>query len=355
MRSQRTFAIGIALALAASQPSLAADTVASWRHKPSASDLLGVWPNQALEQGKGGKAVISCKISLQGALYDCQVAGEDPPGSGFGQAAIALAPQLLMNPPTHDGQPVAGTEVRIPINFEAGSIPLGSHMRGVGPTVMMTKVYSNIPWLEAPTFAQVVAAYPDKARQAKVGGHVALNCRFAGEGRLAHCDVLSETPNGMDFGKAARALVKDFLGPSTDATGASLKGAETQLAITFAPEMLTGAVPVIGKPQWARLPEASSMAANYPDAAAAAHIPSGRVVLQCTVGLAGRLGDCTVDSQKPDGLGFGRAALALSSDFQVTVWTPEGLPTVGGQIRVPILYMAPPDPQTPPAPAPAKP
>ncbi len=30
--------------------------------------------------------------------------------------------------------------------------------------------------------------------------------------------------------------------------------------------------------------------------------------------------------------------MALAKDFQVSVWTPEGLPTVGGLVRVPIRY-----------------
>jgi hypothetical protein len=52
------------------------------------------------------------------------------------------------------------------------------------------------------------------------------------------------------------------------------------------------------------------------------------------------LKDCTVQRQSPEGLGFGDAALALSGLFQVSVWTDEGLPTVGGRVSVPIRYEA---------------
>ena len=321
-------------------PAVSADTDASWRRRPTPGELLAVWPRAAMEKGVGGKATISCKVSLQGALYDCTVVSETPPGLGFGGAAIALTPQFLMNPPTHDGKPVAGGVVRIPITFDS---PIGP-MRGAGPSPGGS-VISNVPWIEAPTYAQVVAAYPAKARDAKVGGHAVLDCHFDGQGRMAACEVISEEPKGYGFGKSSRALAADFLGPRTDGGGVSLKGVSTQIPFTFALEMLTDAAPVIGKPKWVRLPDGSTVAAGFPAAAMAANVSVGRVTLLCNVGLAGRLGDCTVDRQDPDGMGFDKAAMALAKDFQVSVWTPEGLPTVGGWVRVPIRYeMEPSDP-----------
>ncbi len=249
-----------------------------------------------------------------------------------------------MNPPTHDGKPVVGGVVRIPITFESPNGPLhiaGSSTGDLPPG----SIISNVPWIEAPTYAQVVAAYPAKAREAKVGGHAVLDCHFDGQGRMAGCAVISEEPKGYGFGKSSSALAADFLGPRTDGDGVSLKGASTQIPFTFAPEMPTGAAPVIGKPNWVRMPEGSAVAAGFPAAAMAAHVSVGRVTLSCNVGLAGRLGDCTVDRQDPDGLGFDKAAMALAKDFQVSVWTPEGLPTVGGWVRVPIRYeTAPSDP-----------
>lgn len=315
---------------AAACPAVSADTDPSWRRRPTPGELLAVWPRAALEKGVGGKATISCKVSLQGALYDCTVVSETPPGLGFGGAAIALTPQLLMNPPTHGGKPVAGGSVRIPINFESPGRP--QLIAGGG------SVISNVPWIEAPTYAQVVAAYPAKARDAKVGGHAVLDCHFDGQGRMAGCDVISEEPKGYGFGKSSKALAADFLGPRTDGGGVSLKGVSTQIPFTFALEMLTDTAPVIGKPKWVRLPDGSTVAAGFPAAAMAANVSVGRVTLLCNVGLAGRLGDCRVDRQDPDGLGFDKAAMALAKDFQVSVWTPEGLPTVGGLVRVPIRY-----------------
>jgi hypothetical protein len=37
-------------------------------------------------------------------------------------------------------------------------------------------------------------------------------------------------------------------------------------------------------------------------------------------------------------MGFGAAALSLAPKFQVNPWSAEGLPVVGGRIRVPMRY-----------------
>lgn len=321
---------GLLLTMAAA-PALAGDTPPNWRHRPTDDELLAVWPKAALAKGVQGRAQITCKVSLQGALYDCAVDSEAPAGLGFGAAALALSPQFLMTPKLHDGVPEAGGEVSIPITFETPSAPSGNVEAGA-------RIVSRVPWIEAPTYDQVVAAYPKQAQEAKVGGHTTLDCRFTGQGRMTDCSVIVETPKGMGFGHAAKTLAADFLAPRADGAGASLKGASTQIAFTFDPAMLADSKPVIGKPEWARLPEAADVAAGYPPAAKAANISAGKVRLGCDVGPAGRLTACVVTLQDPAGLGFDKAALALSSDFQVSVWTPEGLPTVGGHITVPLLY-----------------
>ena len=65
-----------------------------------------------------------------------------------------------------------------------------------------------------------------------------------------------------------------------------------------------------------------------------------RTVLNCTVEQGGALGGCKVDSESP--AGAGAVALTLMPRFKVSTWTMEGLPTVGGTIRVPLRYEAEP-------------
>jgi TonB family protein len=298
--------------------------------------------------GLSGYALIQCIVSPQGALHDCQVLKETPAGAGFGQAALALTPQFLMRPETVNGKPVEAT-ISIPITFKGP--PSGTVVPTVSPPPSGTRiprpdnrnnglVVTGLTWLQAPTYAQVVEAYPAKAREARVGGHVDLNCRLDIEGRPDWCEVLAEAPRGDGFGEAARKLIHDFRGPLTDGNGASIRGASVQIPFVFAPEMLADGQPTIGKPQWVHLPEAVDMAAAFPAQAVAAHVSVGHVALACDVTDGGRLTSCAVTRQEPDGMGFDKAALALAPSFQVSVWTDEGLPTVGGRIGVPIRYEA---------------
>ncbi len=82
------------------------DVRPDWLKRPDAADVLAVWPSAAWIKGLGGRAVISCRVTLQGALADCSVNREEPVGAGFGAAAIALSPQFLMKPGIRDGKPV---------------------------------------------------------------------------------------------------------------------------------------------------------------------------------------------------------------------------------------------------------
>jgi len=285
------------------------------------------YPRKAYEKDVGGSAVMSCAVSTKGALHDCVVLSEDPPNVGFGQAALRLAPYFLMRPGTVNGKP-AESSIRIPINFD--------HSRHREVTV------SHLEWIEAPTYAQVVAAYPARAREAGLGGHVVLKCELSDTSRPTSCNDVAEQPLGEGFARAAKALSDDFRGPLTDSNGTSLRGDTIQISFVFDPHMLAKGQPVIGKPQWKRLPEALDMAASFPAGATAAHVSVGHVALACEIGDGGRLTGCAATRQDPEGLGFDRAALALAPSFQVSVWTDDGLPTVGGRVTVPIRYEAAP-------------
>lgn len=326
-----------------------------WLHRPTAQDLISVWPRDALRKGRGGKALITCVVTVVGALRDCIVANEDPQGAGFGLAAIALTPQFQFRPATVGGKPVE-SKVNIPIDFQTHEpVAIDNHAALTGTRMPVAhlnvgKNITQVTWMAAPAYADVSAAYPAKAREAHVGGLVTLSCKFGLQGNLSDCDVARETPTGLGFGRAAKGLAKAFMGPTNDPTGASVAGATTQIVMAFSPDMLIGAQPAIGKPTWTHLPEALDVAESFPAAATTAHVGVGHVVLACDVGPGGHLANCAVERQSPEGLGFGAAALALSAQFQVSVWTDEGLPTIGGRVDVPIRYEAAP----PPAPS-AKP
>lgn len=158
---------GILAALAVCAPASAQDRAADWLKRPTADDLLGVWPARAFQQNKSGKATIGCVVTVQGTLRDCRVLEEAPQGDGFGEAAVALSTQFLMRPALQAGVPVEST-VRIPIEFKMPKTTTGSHL-GTPPNMALgspkgSRVYTRLPWQGAPTHAEVLALLSGRTR-----------------------------------------------------------------------------------------------------------------------------------------------------------------------------------------------
>ncbi|HEV2363355.1 MAG TPA: hypothetical protein VGS12_04060 [Caulobacteraceae bacterium] len=198
----------------------------------------------------------------------------------------------------------------------------------------------KVQWAEAPSWSQVAAVYPDRARRERMGGHAQLMCGLDGDLRPTACKVLSEKPGRYGFGAAALQLARDFTAPHTDANGAYLElaGAFVFIDVAFTPAMLEASAPPLANARLVRAPESLDLRQSFPQKALAAHVTAGQVMLACTVGDQGWLTDCSVSSEDPAGLGFGKAALDLSPHFQVSVWGDDGLPTIGGRVSVPIRY-----------------
>ena len=85
-----------------------------WVKKPTGDDLAWAYPERAARLERGGKATIVCGVTTQGALIDCSVISETPPGEGFGAAALKLSKQFQMTPST---DPEHLSTVTIPIIF----------------------------------------------------------------------------------------------------------------------------------------------------------------------------------------------------------------------------------------------
>jgi len=339
-------------------PLLAADKAnsgADWLKKPSSDDLMAVWPVEAFRRSVGGKAVISCTVTVQGTLRACQIVSESPKGVGFGGAAVTLSRQFLMRPAVKDGIPIE-TTVSIPINFPAPRPETGSYLPPkFNPPMKRDRVYNRIPWKQAPSQADMLAAYPSRARAEKVSGTATLDCRLNKTGGISGCDILRESPKGFGFGAAARSMKDRFSGPLVDSTGQTLATARVTLTFSFPASALDGSTPGIGRPEWTMLPTLDDFTAVIPSAARKAEVYSARVVMACTVAAEGALESCVAQSETPVGLGYADAAIRLSPTFRLSVWTDEGLPTIGGKVRVPLrfdLETAMKGPKTSPAPPP---
>ncbi len=76
------------------------------------------YPPRAQALGRKGSAVIKCVVTDTGSVDHCVVVSEDPPGYGFGEAALQMSCLFKMKPKTPDGRAVSGAEVTIPLKFD---------------------------------------------------------------------------------------------------------------------------------------------------------------------------------------------------------------------------------------------
>ncbi len=86
-------------------------------------------------------------------------------------------------------------------------------------------------WLEKPTGDDMQWAYPAHAQRRNIEGKAVITCQVAQDGRPADCRVVSESPQGEDFGVAAIALSQKFrmLPPPNG----SLKPTEVTIPVMF--------------------------------------------------------------------------------------------------------------------------
>jgi hypothetical protein len=318
------------------------DVHPDWVNKPTYNQIMSAYPTEAYRNGQSGSTILVCIVTVEGRLRGCRPTRETPPSLGFGPAASIISSQFLMRSAKLRGQPVESI-VRIPITFtmpggEKGGAPVG-----------MQKTITKIDWQVAPSVADVSAAYPKKARGARIDGRVALACTIGPKGGLVGCQVTAETPTGKGFVEAAFKLSRQFVAPTVDAKGVSTAGAAMVLPFTFSEKMLSEAEPAITKVEWLGAPTADEIDALKPPQARAAGVVRGRVVMNCAVQATGTFDSCRMMSEEPAGMGIGAATLQLAPKFRIRTWTDDGLPVVGGRVAVPLrLEFGEPAPSQPP-------
>ena len=113
------FPLPVAIDPPAAPPNPSVLTGMNWIARPAAADYARLYPPRAMDNGVSGRVVLDCLVDGQGAL-SCAVVSEDPPGYGFGNAALRLAQSFRAAPQTTDGRPTGGGRVRVPITWRIG-------------------------------------------------------------------------------------------------------------------------------------------------------------------------------------------------------------------------------------------
>jgi hypothetical protein len=318
-----------------------------WLKPLTPEELQSVWPKGAPPEG--GVAKLDCIVTARGQARNCSVVSETPAHSGFGAAAVKLAPSFRLGPPkkVSDHRPTEA-EVQLTIGFTKPQ----PTQAGVQEYANVTSLH-NAPWQAAPTKADMAAAWPAAAPAGLEQAQVRLQCGFSPDSSLTGCRLLSEEPSGYGFGAAALKLSEAFRTRGAFMDEALLAKARIVLSFRFVNPKTGGGLDWLTKPNWITFIAEDRMTALYPPAAADAGIKTGRGVVTCTVAAGGAMTACGVESEDPAGKGFGQAALAAIGSFVVNPWSDDGQPVEGARIRVPIRFNEA-EPEPPPAPAPAK-
>ena len=104
------------------------------------------------------------------------------------------------------------------------------------------------------------------------------------------------------------------------------------------PPVAPKAGPLISLPHWLRVPSAQDVQDGYPAPAAKQHL-LGHATIECTVTAAGKLDGCVVLRETPPGEGFGKAAVHLARQFEMSRTNAQGVSTAGAKIVVPIGFI----------------
>ncbi len=275
---------------------------------PTISQLVDVWPTDALVNHRPGAVSLDCEITSTGKSDDCKIVKEFPEGAGFGSAALRLAPSLLFKPAYGPGGPV-GKRLVFSIQFRLSPLQ---------------KMVRPPDWARIPTQSELADVFPAEAMKKGISGSAVIDCRANREGALEDCLVIRENPPNMQFGMAAvalsgRFLMRPALGPNGPVE------AQVTIPIKFIAESVStrGRAPpeiptqkLLIQPRWIAAPSFADMEKVYPRGKAQT-ATSGSAVIRCEVRKDGSVRECIPIVENPKGQGFSSAAIRLSSLFKL--------------------------------------
>ena len=129
-----------------------------------------------------------------------------------------------------DATPTEGTVLTFDTEVPA---PIPNSTAGPAPA-LPPAVIRNPSWSRQPSADQLMRAYPERASAAGVAGSASLNCLVLPTGAVTDCNVLSETPGGYGFGRAAQGLSRHFRVNPRTVNGAA-EGSRVNINLRFTP------------------------------------------------------------------------------------------------------------------------
>ena len=87
-----------------------------WSQRPTGHDFERYYPHHAIEAGRSGVGVLCCTANADGTI-SCDAVYENPPGEGFGAAAVNIAHSFHMNAQDAVTWSTSREKFRVPIWF----------------------------------------------------------------------------------------------------------------------------------------------------------------------------------------------------------------------------------------------
>jgi TonB family protein len=316
------------------RPSAPVDATVVIKSDDTVSKALRLaWPSEIYEATRDGHVVLTCRVDVHGLAEWCEVASENPVGREYGKVALQMRPTFRLTPAMGPDGPVEA-RMNIAVEFKA-PVPKDDWISWAPnqvPVISTGVTMLNDPvWLRAPGFDDWAKAYP--ANGGGVEGYALIHCLAPRDGVLTDCAILTESPERRGFGRAALALTRKFrLAPqSVQVRGRHPLWVDIPIRL---PPPAAARDRTVDAPIWLNGFNAKAALKVFPPDAADQGLTTGRGVARCAVAPDGSMRNCAPDADVPDGLGFSEAAVKLASTLKANLWSLDGGPVAGGQVRV---------------------
>lgn len=90
-----------------------------WRSRPTAEIAARYYPDRAQRMNVSGRAILDCRVTMEGKLEDCKVLLDLPADYRFGEQALKLTKFMELSPPTKKDLRKGVVRRTIPMNFSA--------------------------------------------------------------------------------------------------------------------------------------------------------------------------------------------------------------------------------------------
>ena len=321
-----------------------------WASRPDGRQVAEAYPPLAIRLGIEGRSTLSCTVSTEGQLRDCETLATAPSGLGFDNAALKLAESFRMTPKMKDGRPQAGGTVKIPIRFvlpkeargDASPAPDIGAPTSPGAAALATRLApllsrdiiarqnavaeiafeQTTQGIDKPTKTQARQAISDGIRAAAPAWGEALANAYASTMSEAELQAVVEflsSPTGsviearhMRILLAQRPAYEQFVrNASALARGKFCAQVACEVDSWQPPEGVA-----LVNPPLSRQPAEHEIHNMAPPMASLLGV-SGWAQINCIAQPSGGLGSCVAARESPEGLHYGAAALQLSDGYEV--------------------------------------